>query len=104
MKNCKKIPDHVRSLLERAIALPLPPGWAEVLAAVLTTGAMPPLTAYDGLSIYTQGCVQFVPKRLYTVLFNAARYKDPWNTTTVGRNLRALQNSITSAENESQNP
>lgn len=104
MKNCKKIPDHVRSLLERAIVLPLPPGWAEVIADILVTGAMPNHDECCCLSRLIDGNVSHLANRLNLLSYVAQRYMHPWRTIAVKRHLRHLESTIVITENEAQNP
>jgi hypothetical protein len=104
MRYCKKIPDHVRGLFERAIVLPLPPYWAEVLVNILTTGAMPPRDEYCGYSMYIGTKVSLVAYRVHLLLYVARRYKHPWKTVAVRRHVEYLAQVILIEENESQNP
>jgi len=104
MKNCKKIPDHVRGLFERAIVLPLPPYWTEVLANILTTGAMPPRGEYCGSSLYIGTTISLVAYRVHLLLYVAQRYKHPWKTVSARRHVEHLAHAILIEESESQNP
>jgi hypothetical protein len=99
-----KIPKRVRPLFERAIALPLPPGWAEVLANILTTGAMPNHDECRHLSQSIDRNVSYLAYRLNLLIYVVQRYMHPWRTIAVKRHLRHLECVIVIAENESQNP
>lgn len=90
------IPKHVRGLLERAILMPLPPGWHQVIADILVTGKLP--GASDLLPSPYKGPSLHPAHEISLLIHCVRRCRRPWVTQSAKHILEILATNLETME------